>query len=75
MLDEGFAAGLRYLGIESRVILYAEREAYPCAVLESRMAEGSIHPAPVWCGDFTALDGKLLPVNVRTRRTTIRTVF
>lgn len=59
MLDEGFAAGLRYLGIESRVILYAEREAYPCAVLESRMAEGSIHPAPVWCGDFTALDGKL----------------
>ena len=59
MLDEGFAAGLRHFCIESRVILYAEREAYPCAVLESRMDEGSIHAAPIWCGDFTALDGKL----------------
>ncbi len=59
MLDEGFAAGLRYLGIDNRVILYAEWEAYPCAVLESRMDEGSIHAAPIWCGDFTALDGKL----------------
>lgn len=58
MLDEGFAAGLRYMGIDCRCILYAEREAYPCAVLESRMEEGSIYPAPVWCGDFTRLDGR-----------------
>jgi DNA (cytosine-5)-methyltransferase 1 len=58
MLGEGLAAGLRHLGIDSRCILYAEREAYPCAVLEARMEEGSLAPAPIWCGDFTELDAK-----------------
>ena len=55
MLGEGLAAGLRHLGVYSRCILYAEREAYPCAVLEARMEEGSLAAAPIWCGDFTEL--------------------
>lgn len=58
MLDEGFHAGLGYLGIRSRTVLYAEREAYPVAVLEARMEEGSIHPAPIWFGDFTELPAR-----------------
>lgn len=58
MLDVGLADGLEYLGIRSRCILYAEREAYPCAVLESRMEERSLDAAPIFCGDFTRLDGR-----------------
>lgn len=58
MLDEGLHAGLGYLGIRSRTILYAEREAYPVSVLEARMEEGSIHPAPIWFGDFTELPAR-----------------
>lgn len=58
MLDVGFAAGLEYLGIRCRTVLYAEREAYAAAVLLARMEEGSLDAAPVWCGDFTQLDGR-----------------
>ena len=58
MLDEGFTAGLEYLGIRNRTICYLEREAYPAAVLEARMDEGSLCPAPIWCGDFTQLDAR-----------------
>ena len=60
MLDEGLAAGLRHLGFDSRCILYAEREAYPCAVLEARMQEGSLAAAPLWCGDFRQLPAREL---------------
>lgn len=56
MLDVGLAAGLEYLGINSRCILYAEREAYPATVLEARMEEGSLGAAPIWCGDFRDID-------------------
>lgn len=56
MLDVGLAAGLEHLGISSRCILYAEREAYPCSVLEARIEEGSLGAAPIWCGSFTELD-------------------
>lgn len=55
MLDEGVAAGLRYMDVECRHIFYAEREAYPCSVLEARMEEGSMDSAPIWCGDFREL--------------------
>jgi len=55
MLDEGIHAGLEYLGIRSRTLMYAEREAYPVSVLAARMEEGSISPAPIWFGDFTEL--------------------
>lgn len=58
MLDEGFHAGLRHMGIRSSTVLYAEREAYPVSVLEARMEEGSIHPAPIWFGDFTELPAR-----------------
>lgn len=56
MLDEGLHAGLRHLGIRSRTVMYAEREAYPVSVLEARMEEGSLPPAPIWFGDLCELD-------------------
>jgi DNA (cytosine-5)-methyltransferase 1 len=55
MLDEGVHAGLEFLGIRSRTVIYAEREAFPVSVLAARMEEGSLAPAPVWFGDFTEL--------------------
>ncbi|MGE4243696.1 DNA cytosine methyltransferase [Ramlibacter sp.] len=55
MLGEGVAAGLRYLGVDVRVVMHAEREAYPAAVLAARMEEGSLHAAPVWLGDLRAV--------------------
>lgn len=58
MLDEGLHAGLAFMGIRSRTILFAEREAYPVAVLEARMQEGSIPAAPIWFGDLCELDAK-----------------
>ena len=56
MLDEGLHAGLGFMGIRSRTVMYAEREAYPVAVLEARMQEGSIPDAPIWFGDLCELE-------------------
>lgn len=56
MLDEGLHAGLGFLGIRSRTVMYAEREAYPVSVLEARMEERSLPPAPIWFGDLCELD-------------------
>ncbi len=56
MLDEGLHAGLGFLGIRSRTVMYAEREAYPVSALEARMEEGSLPPAPIWFGDLCELD-------------------
>ena len=47
MLDEGLHAGLGFLGIRSRTILYAEREAYPVAVLEARVEKKLAAGAPL----------------------------
>lgn len=58
MLEEGLHAGLEYLGIRSRTVVYAEREAFPVSVLAARMEEGSLAPAPVWFGDFTELPAR-----------------
>lgn len=58
MLDEGLHAGLEYLGIRSRTVVYAEREAFPVSVLAARMEEGSLAPAPIWFGDFTELPAR-----------------
>lgn len=48
MLGEGLRAGLQYLGIAHRTILYIEREAYAASVLAARMQEGSLDAAPIW---------------------------
>jgi site-specific DNA-cytosine methylase len=56
MLDEGLHAGLGFMGIRSRTVMYAEREAYPVSVLEARMEEGSLPSAPIWFGDLCELD-------------------
>ena len=58
MLDQGLHAGLEFLGIGSRTILFAEREAYPVGVLAARMEEGSLPAAPIWFGDFTELPAR-----------------
>ncbi len=55
MLDEGVHAGLEFMGIRSRTILFAEREAFPVSILAARMEEGSLAAAPIWFGDFTEL--------------------
>ena len=56
MLDEGVHAGLEFLGVRSRTVLFAEREAYPVSVLAARMEDGSIPPAPIWFGDLCELN-------------------
>lgn len=58
MLDEGVHAGLEFIGIGSRTVLFAEREAYPVSVLAARMEEGSLAAAPIWFGDFTELPAR-----------------
>lgn len=58
MLDEGLHAGLEFLGIRSRTVMFAEREAFPVSVLAARMEEGSLAPAPIWFGDFTELPAR-----------------
>jgi DNA (cytosine-5)-methyltransferase 1 len=58
MLDEGLHAGLEFLGIRSRTVMFAEREAFAVAVLAARMEEGSLAPAPIWFGDFTELPAR-----------------
>jgi site-specific DNA-cytosine methylase len=58
MLDEGVHAGLEFLGIRSRTVMFAEREAFPVSILEARMEEGSLAPAPIWFGDFTELPAR-----------------
>jgi len=58
MFDCGASAGLEFMGIRSRTILYAEREAYPVSVLAARMEEGSLDAAPIWFGDFRELPAK-----------------
>ena len=41
----------------SRVVGYVEQDPYAAAVLLSRMEEGELDPAPVWCGDVRDLGG------------------
>ena len=43
----------------SRVVAYSERESHAAAVLLARMADSSLVPAPVWCGDLADLDASL----------------
>lgn len=60
MLDEGLGLGLEYLGRRPRVVAYAEREAYAASVLLARMADASLGPAPVWCGNLEDMDADSL---------------
>ena len=48
MLGEGLRAGLSHLGLSVRPVCYLEREAYPAAVLASRIQELSLDAAPIW---------------------------
>lgn len=57
MLDVGFHAGLEHLGIASRVVAYAEWDAYAAAQLVALVEAGCLDAAPVWCGDLGRLDG------------------
>ena len=44
----GLELGLQLVVPNSRTIAYVEGEAYACAVLAERMAEGALDSAPVW---------------------------
>lgn len=59
-LDEGVRAGAELLGLRARAVGYVERDAYAAACLLARMADSSLEPAPVWCGDLRELDGREL---------------
>ncbi|MCU4119354.1 DNA cytosine methyltransferase [Variovorax sp. N23] len=57
MLGEGLRAGLGHLGVETRTVVYVEREAHAAAVLAARIEEGSLDPAPVW-SDMLTFDAR-----------------
>jgi len=57
-LELGIDLALDYLGIRSRVVGYCELEAYPASVLLARMADQTLEPAPIWCGDLAECDWK-----------------
>lgn len=52
MLEEGIAAGLRYLGRKPRVLCHVERDAYAASVLLARMEVKAMEPSPVWVGNL-----------------------
>lgn len=56
MLELGLEAALDHLGIPSRVLAYAEREASAAATLLARMEEEALASAPIWCGDLAELN-------------------
>ena len=53
MLEEGL-----HLATGDRTICYVEREAAAATALLARMEEKSLAPAPIWCGDLEAFDGR-----------------
>lgn len=55
MLEEGIAAGLRYLGRKPRVLCHVERDAYAASVLLARMEVKAMEPSPVWVGNLEAV--------------------
>lgn len=55
MLEEGVAAGLRYLGRKPRVLCHVERDAYAASVLLARMEVKAMEPSPVWVGNLEAV--------------------
>lgn len=59
MLGQGFEAGCRYLGIETRCLCHVEGEIYAAGVLAARMQEGSISKAPMY-SDVRSFDGSEL---------------
>jgi DNA (cytosine-5)-methyltransferase 1 len=52
MLDVGVALALP----GTRVVGYVEWQAYAASQLLARMAESTLEPAPVWCGDVRDFD-------------------
>lgn len=58
MLDEGVRAGLKWLGYRTRSACLCEWDAYASDVLLARMADESLEPAPVFCGDLRDFDGR-----------------
>lgn len=59
MLGQGFEAGCRHLGVETRCLCHVEGEVYAAQVLASRMSEGSLAEAPVY-SDVRTFRGRKL---------------
>lgn len=53
----GLELGLEIALPEYRCVCYVEREAYPAAILVSRLAEGILDEAPIW-DDLETFDGR-----------------
>ncbi len=59
----GFDLGIKLAVPNARTVLYVEREAACCAILEARMQDGSLDRAPIW-PDLADFDGSRLAGNV-----------
>jgi DNA (cytosine-5)-methyltransferase 1 len=53
----GIELGLKLAVPTARTVCFVEREAYCCAVLAARMADGCLAEAPVW-SDLRSFDGR-----------------
>lgn len=56
MLDLGVEIALEHLGARPRVVGFVERDSFAAAVLLARMADQSLEPAPIWCGNLERFD-------------------
>jgi len=54
-LEIGLAAACEFVGWQSRVAAYVEREAYAAALIASRMEAGALDAAPIW-SDLVTFD-------------------
>jgi DNA (cytosine-5)-methyltransferase 1 len=52
MLDYGLHIGLEYLGCQSRVLGYVERDAFAASNLLARMEDKAMEPVFVWAGNL-----------------------
>lgn len=53
----GLDLGVRLAVPSARGVCHVEVDAYPCRILEARMQEGTLDPAPVW-SDLRTFDGR-----------------
>ena len=51
----GLELAVRSVYPDSRVVCYCEWEAFSAAILLARMADATLEPAPIWCGDLAEL--------------------
>lgn len=58
--DTAASIALETLGYRVRAVGYVERDSAAAAVLMARMANSTLHPAPVWCDCLSRMDARPL---------------